>query len=186
MKAAFAATRRCGILPRAYFIYGCPGDSPATMQETLDLLAEIKPLGAIFYILAIFPGTRLYEAYLERTGKTDDIWLAPMEDILYFETDASMNGETVRDYGRMLRDGFHRMLPGFAADIDLVEDPDFYPLHADFLSRLAMTFHQGDWSHIDAIPEKKKTAENALSSGPAVQPRCARFSGAGDALSASP
>ena len=175
VKAAFAATRRCGILPRAYFIYGCPGDSPATMQETLDLLAEIKPLGAIFYILAIFPGTRLYEAYLERTGKTDDIWLAPMEDILYFETDPAMNGETVREYGRMLRDGFHRMLPGFAADIDLVEDPDFYPLHADFLSRLAMTFHQGEWSHIEAIPKKKKTAE-------ALYRRALRFSPAARAF----
>jgi len=159
VKAAFAATRRYGILPRAYFIYGCPGDSDATMQENLDLIGEIKPLGAIFYILALFPGTRLYDAYLERTGQTDDIWLAPMEDMLYFETDATMDAETVRAHGRILRDGFHRMLPTFAVDIDLVDDPEFYPLHAEFLSRLAMTFHQGDYARIDAIPDKQKTAE---------------------------
>jgi len=158
VRAAFAATRRYGILPRAYFIYGCPGDSHETMQENLDLIREIKPLGAIFYILAIFPGTQLYEAYLARTGKSDDIWLAAMEDILYFETDPTMDGETVRTYGRTLRDGFHRMLPTFAEDIDLVDDPDFNPLHADFLSRLAMTFHQGDYARIDAIPDKKETA----------------------------
>jgi radical SAM superfamily enzyme YgiQ (UPF0313 family) len=179
VRAAFAATRRYGILPRAYFIYGCPGDSPATMQETLDLLEEIKPLGAIFYILAIFPGTRLYEAYLERTGKTDDIWLAPMEDILYFETDPAMDGETVRAYGRILREGFHRMLPRFAADIDLVEDPDFYPLHADFLSRLAMTFHQGDWSRSDAIPEKKRTAETLYRRALRFSPDARAFLGLG-------
>lgn len=160
VKAAFAATRRYGILPRAYLIYGCPGDSHATMQENLDLIRQIKPLGAIFYILALFPGTRLYEAYRERTGQTDDIWLAPMEDILYFETDPTMDGETVRAHGRILRDGFHHMLPTFAADIDLVDDPDFYPLHADFLSRLGMTFHQGDFARIDAIPDKQETAEN--------------------------
>lgn len=159
VKAAFAATRRYGILPRAYFIYGCPGDSHATMQENLGLIGEIKPLGAIFYILALFPGTQLYEAYLERTGKTDDIWLAPMEDMLYFETDATMDAETVRAHGRILRDGFHRMLPTFAVDIDLVDDPEFYPLHADFLSRLAMTFHQGDFARIEAIPDKQETAE---------------------------
>lgn len=158
VKAAFAATRRYGILPRAYFIYGCPGDSHETMQENLDLIREIKPLGAIFYILAIFPGTQLYEAYLARTGATDDIWLAAMEDILYFETDPAMDGETVRTYGRTLRDGFHHMLPTFAEDIDLVDDPDFNPLHADFLSRLAMTFHQGDYARIDAIPDKNETA----------------------------
>jgi len=159
VRSAFAATRRFGILPRAYFIYGCPGDSPETMQENLDLIEEIKPLGAIFYILDIFPGTRLYEDYLARTGKTDDIWLASMEDILYFETDTSMDRETVKSYGHTLRDGFYRMLPGFAREIDLVDDPEFYPLHADFLSRLAMTFHQGDFSRIEAIPGKRKTAE---------------------------
>ncbi len=159
VKAAFAATRRCGILPRAYFIYGCPGDNEKTVQEALDLMREIKPLGAIFYILDIFPGTRLYDDYLARTGRTDDLWLAPIEDILYFETDAAMDKDAVLTQGRMLRDGFHRLLPGFAEDIELLDDPAFYPLHADFLSRLAMTFHRGDYARIAAIPGKRQTAE---------------------------
>jgi hypothetical protein len=157
--AAFATTRRCGILPRAYFIYGCPGDSDQTLQETLALMRAIKPLGAIFYILDIFPGTRLYEDYLARSGRTDDIWLAPIEDILYFETDPAMDRETVLEHGRRLRNGFHRMLPTFVEDIELLDDPEFYPLHADFLSRLAMTFHKGDFSRIAAIPGRRKTAE---------------------------
>jgi tetratricopeptide (TPR) repeat protein len=59
----------------------------------------------------------------------------------------------------MLRDGFHRLLPTFAEDIELLDDPEFYPLHADFLSRLAMTFHQGDYARIAAIPGKRQTAE---------------------------
>ena len=159
VKTAFAATRRCGILPRAYFIYGCPGDTEETVQEALDLMRAIKPLGAIFYILDIFPGTRLYDDYLARTGRTDDLWLAPIEDILYFETDAAMDKETVLAQGRMLRDGFHRLLPTFAEDIELLDDPEFYPLHADFLSRLAMTFHRGDYARIAAIPGKRQTAE---------------------------
>ncbi|MCK7513240.1 MAG: hypothetical protein MZV70_60565 [Desulfobacterales bacterium] len=29
---------------------------------------------------------------------------------------------------------------------------DFYPLHADFFSRLAMTFDQGDYAAVDADP----------------------------------
>ena len=158
VRCAFAATRRHGILPRAYFIYGCPGDSQDTMRENLDLIQEIKPLGAIFYLLDLFPGTRLYEDYLQRTGKTDDIWLDRMEDILYFETDPNMDRDMIQFFGRTLRRGFYRMLPSFAGNIDLVKDPEFYPLHADFLSRLAMTFHQGDFSRIDAIPGKGQTA----------------------------
>jgi anaerobic magnesium-protoporphyrin IX monomethyl ester cyclase len=179
VRAAFAATRRYGILPRAYFIYGCPGDSHATMQETLDLIREIKPLGAIFYLLAIFPGTQLYEAYLERTGKTDDIWLAPMEDILYFETDPTMDRDKIQEYGRILRTGFYRMLPGFAGDIDLVDDPGFYVLHADFLSRLAMTFHQGDLAHIEAIPDKQETAEKLYRRALHYHPDARAFLGLG-------
>ena len=159
MRSAFATTRRYGILPRAYFIYGCPGDSLETMQETLDLIREIRPLGAIFYILAIFPGTRLYEDYLAHTGQNDDIWLARMEDILYFETDPAMDQDMIREYGRFLRNGFYRMLPSFATDIDLVADPGFAPLHADFLSRLALTFHKGDFARIEGIPDKQKTAQ---------------------------
>ncbi len=179
VRAAFAATRRCGILPRAYFIYGCPGDSWQTMQENLDLMAEIKPLGAIFYILDIYPGTRLYADYLERSGQTDDLWLAPIEDILYYETDPDMDQETVRAYGDFLRTGFYRMLPSFAEGIELTEDPVFHPLHADFLSRLAMTFHQGDLARIAAIPGKRRAAERLYRRALDYHPDARAFLGLG-------
>ena len=179
VQAAFAATRRCGILPRAYFIYGCPGDNEKTMQEALDLMRAIKPLGAIFYILDIFPGTRLYDDYRARTGRTDDLWLAPIEDMLYFETDPAMDKESVLAQGRMLRDGFHRMLPTFAEDLELLDDPEFYPLHADFLSRLAMTFHRGDYARIAAIPDKRQTAEKLYRRALTYAPDARAFLGLG-------
>ena len=179
IRAAFAATRRCGILPRAYFIYGCPGDSERTVREALDLMREIKPLGAIFYILDIFPGTRLYEDYLVRSGRTDDLWLAPIEDILYYETDTAMDKETVLAQGRLLRDGFHRLLPTFAEDIELLDEPEFYPLHADFLSRLAMTFHRGDYARIPAIPGKRQTAEKLYRRSLSYAPEARAFLGLG-------
>jgi len=179
VQAAFAATRRCGILPRAYFIYGCPGDSRQTVQETLDLMRAIKPLGAIFYILDIFPGTRLYADYLARSGQTDDIWLAPIEDLMYYETDPALDKEAVLEQGRMLRDGFHRLLPGFAEDIALREEPEFHPLHADFLSRLGMTFHKGDYASIAAIPGKRKTAERLYRRALTYAPDVRAFLGLG-------
>jgi anaerobic magnesium-protoporphyrin IX monomethyl ester cyclase len=44
IKKAFHLTTKYGILSRAYFIYGCPGESRGTIQATIDMILEIKPL----------------------------------------------------------------------------------------------------------------------------------------------
>ncbi|MFZ7126004.1 MAG: radical SAM protein [Desulfobacterales bacterium] len=151
--AAFAETVGYGLLPRAYFIYGCPGESPETIGQTLDLIRRIRPLAAVFYILDLFPGTGLYRDFRRRTGATDDIWLERIEDIPYFETDPDLSREMVLDHGRRLRTGFLRMLPDLVEGIPLIDSPEFRPLHADFLSRLAMTFHRGDYAGVPEIPD---------------------------------
>jgi len=155
---AFSLTTAYGILARAYFIYGCPGECEETIQETLDLIDAIRPLSAIFYILDLFPGTALYEAYEKRSGVTDDIWLERIEDIMYFETDPSLGQEGVLRFGERLRGRFHRSLPRFAEAVELKDDPELYPTHADFLSRLAMTFSHGDYAAVEQIPGKDAVA----------------------------
>ncbi len=160
IERAFALTTRYGILPRAYFIYGSPGESDATIQATLDLIGRIRPLDAIFYILDIFPGTDLYQDYLARSGDNDDIWCQRIEDLLYYETDQGLSAEQVRAWGRTLREGFYRRLPDFVAQIDLVDDPAFDRLHADYLSRLGLTFQQGDFARIAVIPGKQRIARS--------------------------
>ena len=159
IEQAFSWTTRYGILTRAYFIYGCPGESHATIQESIDLMRRIKPLGTVFYILDLFPGTALYDVYRRLFGVTDDIWLERIEDILYFETDPNLDREQVLSFGRMLRAAFHENLPDFVRSLDLVEQKDLYPQHADFLSRLAMTFDHGDYAAVEAIPNKPQLAE---------------------------
>ena len=158
IKKAFQLTTRYGILARAYFIYGSPGETMHTIQETIDLIRDIKPLGAIFYILDIFPGTILYDMFLKQSGQTDDIWLQKIEDILYFETDPLLTKEMIFAFGRELRSTFYEALPGFAETIELTDGKAFRKSNADFLSRLAMTFSHGDYSKIDAIPRKDETA----------------------------
>ncbi len=143
---AFDLTIRTGIMARAYFIYGAPGESDQTIAESLALLRRIRPLAAIFYILDLFPGTQLYEDYKQRTGVTDDIWLERIEDILYFETDPTLDQQAVLDFGRTLREGYFALLPQFAQQIELNDDPTFDALHADFLSRLGLTFSHGDYA----------------------------------------
>jgi radical SAM superfamily enzyme YgiQ (UPF0313 family) len=157
---AFELTQRYGIMARAYFIYGCPGESRQTIRETIDLIQAIRPLGAVFYILDIFPGTALYADMKRRLNVTDDIWLKRIEDIMYFETDPVLSAEQILEYGRMLREAFYRGLPGFVQALAPIDDPEFHPLHADFFSRLAMTFDQGDYARVEAIPDKPRLAED--------------------------
>ncbi len=159
IKRAFSLTTRYGILARAYFIYGCPGENDETVQETIDLILEIKPLSVIFYILDVFPGTALYDEFMEKFGLTEDIWLNRIEDILYFEKDPELPKERVLAFGQRLRTAYYQHLPEFAAAIELTDQPELYEMYAEFLSRLAMTFSHGDYAQMDAIPDKTRTAE---------------------------
>lgn len=158
IKKAFKLTMQYGIMARAYFIYGSPGENWETIQETIDLIHEIKPLSAIFYILDIFPGTALYEDFRHRTKFNDDIWLKKIEDIMYFESDALLSKEMILAFGDKLRSDYYAHLPKFAEAIELVDRKDLYECHSDFLSRLAMTFSHGEYSSIEAILDKEEIA----------------------------
>jgi hypothetical protein len=179
VRSAFELTQRYGILARAYFIYGCPGETRETIQASIDLMREIQPLACLFYILDLFPGTALYEKVRRRLGWTDDIWLERVEDILYFETDPSLSAERVVEFGRMLRESFYRGLPGFVEALAPVEGPEFRALHADFFSRLALTFDQGDYARIDLIPEKPTLAEALYRRALSYHPDARAFLGLG-------
>ncbi|MGD9311154.1 MAG: radical SAM protein, partial [Desulfosarcina sp.] len=155
---AFDLTVRCGILARAYFIYGAPGESDQTINASLALISRIRPLAAVFYILDLFPGTALYDDYKRRTGASDDIWLKRVEDMLYFETDDALSEADVLEFGRRLREGYYSRLAEFAGQIELIDNPDLNPLHADFLSRLALTFSHGDYAMHPQITNSLSTA----------------------------
>ena len=170
IKKAFGLTTKYGILPRAYFIYGSPGETWTTIQDTLDLIMEIKPLSAIFYILDLFPGTALYRDFQKRTGMSDDIWMKRIEDLMYFETDPKLSQKQILAFGKKLRMEFHRMLPDFVDSIELIAKDDLSKSHADFLSRLAMTFSHGDYAGVEEIRDERSIAEKlyrkSLSYGP--------------------
>ena len=159
IKRAFSLTQHYGILARAYFIYGCPGETDETIDETLALISEIRPLATIFYLLSLFPGTALYEGIRKGTGLSDEIWCERIEDLLYCQLDPALPDERVREFGRKLRTGFHQRLAGFVESLDLADDPKLYPFHADFLSRLALTFSHGDYAGIPAVGDTDAIAE---------------------------
>ncbi|CAN2039217.1 anaerobic magnesium-protoporphyrin IX monomethyl ester cyclase [Candidatus Magnetomoraceae bacterium gMMP-15] len=159
IKKAFSLTTKYGILARAYFIYGNPEETLKTIQESIDLILEIKPLSIIFYILDIFPGTALYSDFQKKTKSNDDIWLKKIEDIMYFETDPKLNQKDVLTFGEKLRQAHYKNLHNFVKDIELVDDKEFYEKHSEFCSKLGMTFSHGDYSRIDAVKNKENTAK---------------------------
>ncbi len=176
---AFRSTVRYGIMPRAYFIYGSPGETWGTINESVELIKKIKPLSAIFYILDIFPGTDLYEDFKKRMNVTDDIWLKKIEDIMYFETDPALNEKMILGFGEKLRKEFFGNLPKFVENIELVDDREFYPLHADFLSRLGLTFSHGDFSRNRMIKNPDEVAEKLFKRSLSYHPNARAYMGLG-------
>lgn len=144
---AFALTVSCGILARAYIIYGCPGENPETVKDTIRLLGDIRPLITIFHVLSVFPGTSLYDLFKSQARATDDIWLYYEEDLFLFEIDNRLSAETVSQFGKNLKQAVEESVPAFIHSLELVDDKELFPFHADFLSRLALTLDRGDYPH---------------------------------------
>jgi anaerobic magnesium-protoporphyrin IX monomethyl ester cyclase len=159
IQKTFDVTLKYGILPRAYFIYGSPGENRKTIQESIDLIKRIKPLVIYSSVLSLFPGTALYSEYKKKFNVSDDIWLNPIEDIKYFETDAKLSRDVVISFGKKLRTTYYESLPAIVDAIELIDKKEFYPMHADFCSRLGMTFDHGDYAGNEDIKGKHDIAE---------------------------
>ncbi len=170
---AFEQTLSHGILPRAYFIYGSPGETSQTIQESIDLMHRIRPLSAVFYMLVLFPGTYLYQRAKDQGRVSDDIWHGPIEDLPWFEIDETLDFKTIKGFGDQLRSEFFSLLETAACSLELVDKKELYPFHADFLSRLAMTFSHGEYKNHPQVRHPLKTAahlfEKALEYAPDVR-----------------
>lgn len=142
---AFKMTKSFGIMPRAYFIYGSLGETSHTIQKSIQLIEQIEPLSMVSYMLVIFPGTAIYRNLIAPKDETS-LWDQPIEDIPWFEIDPNLDFNQVKKFGELLRSTFYSNVQRFALNTTLVDKKELYPYHADFLSRLAMTFSHGDYS----------------------------------------
>jgi len=73
IRTAFANLRQAGIKSFAFFIFGYPGDTPSSMESTIDYAIDLDADFANFYPAVPYPGTELYEKS-RRDGllKSDD------------------------------------------------------------------------------------------------------------------
>jgi len=155
---AFNWVKSCGILPRAYFIYGSPGEKKVTIDQSISLMEKLGPLSTVFYMLVVFPGTRLYSRARDKGWVDDAVWFNQIEDLPWFELDPNMDFARVQSWGDRLRTAFFNGIDQFVSNIALKDDKTLFPFHADFLSRLAMTFSQGEYAHDPRVTNPKKMA----------------------------
>jgi radical SAM superfamily enzyme YgiQ (UPF0313 family) len=158
-REAFELCKKYSILPRAYFIYGNPGESEKSIDRSIEFIEKTKPLNAIFYVLHVFPGTKLYEQ-LWQQGKIDaSVWEKEGEDLLYFEVDKQLEAQKVLGWGQKLKNYFYGNLGRYVLETRVEQqDKSFFPYHADFYSRLGMTFSHGDYAKRKEVKDSLQVA----------------------------
>jgi radical SAM superfamily enzyme YgiQ (UPF0313 family) len=79
-KDFMAAARREGLLVHGCFMVGFPGETPATMEQTLRYAIQLEPDSAQFYPVFPYPGTEAF-SWAERSGflitRNFREWLTP-------------------------------------------------------------------------------------------------------------
>ncbi|MHB8105714.1 MAG: B12-binding domain-containing radical SAM protein [Dehalococcoidales bacterium] len=82
VEAAVRAHKEVGLQVIGYFMLGSPGETPQTIQQTIDFAKRLKVDFAQFSVTTPFPGTELYEIY--KQINPEDI---PWEKFVYAGTD---------------------------------------------------------------------------------------------------
>lgn len=81
IRTAFQNARKVGLETIGFFMIGLPGDTEATMEETIRFAIELDPLVANFSMTTPFPGTSLYETVKAHGHLLMNGW----EDYVFFE-----------------------------------------------------------------------------------------------------
>jgi radical SAM superfamily enzyme YgiQ (UPF0313 family) len=100
IQTAFRNMRQAGIKSFAFFIFGYPGETTATMNHTIDYAIELDPDFANFYPAVPYPGTALYTKAVQEGWLVEEDW-SRMEYSFYL-----MNGNGLDE--RIVFDAINR------------------------------------------------------------------------------
>lgn len=81
VRSAFRAARAVDLETIGFFIIGLPGETEATMNDTIRLACELDPLVANFSIATPFPGTQMYDTVKAQGRLLAETW----DDFVFFE-----------------------------------------------------------------------------------------------------
>jgi anaerobic magnesium-protoporphyrin IX monomethyl ester cyclase len=74
VRQAFKDCRELGIKTQAFFLFGVPGETQETVEETIEFAKEIDADSTQFAIVIPHPGTELYETCMEHGWLVYDGW----------------------------------------------------------------------------------------------------------------
>lgn len=74
VEAVFRETRACGIETLGYFMIGCPDETEAELEKTMDALVRLPMDYAHISLFTPYPGTEIYREALERGVYEADFW----------------------------------------------------------------------------------------------------------------
>jgi anaerobic magnesium-protoporphyrin IX monomethyl ester cyclase len=74
VREAFKLTREVGIKTQAFFLFGMPGETQETIQETIEFAKEINASSTQFAIAIPHPGTALYDECKANGWLTSEDW----------------------------------------------------------------------------------------------------------------
>jgi radical SAM superfamily enzyme YgiQ (UPF0313 family) len=133
IQTAFRNMRQAGIRSFAFFIFGYPGETAATMEQTTRYAAELDPDFANFYPAVPYPGTALYEKCVrEGLLRAEDADWSKMEYSYYL-----LRGNGLDE--RIVMDAIHRAKRRFFLR------PRYISRHLGDLARLAFTKQGVAW-----------------------------------------
>jgi radical SAM superfamily enzyme YgiQ (UPF0313 family) len=74
VRQAFKLTKEVGIKTQAFFLFGMPGETQETIEETIEFAKEINASSTQFAIAIPHPGTALYEECKDNDWLTSHDW----------------------------------------------------------------------------------------------------------------
>jgi len=85
VEKAVSTSREAGLRTIGYMMIGSPGETPDTIRKTIQFARQLKLDFAQFSITTPFPGTELYELYLQQGNPP-----VPWEDMVYSGADRQL------------------------------------------------------------------------------------------------
>lgn len=72
IETTFKLIKEFGLSTWGFFMFGLPGETPDSIQETIDFAVKLNPDIAKFHILQPYPGTEVFEEF-KREGLIEDL-----------------------------------------------------------------------------------------------------------------
>jgi radical SAM superfamily enzyme YgiQ (UPF0313 family) len=113
IRAAIANMRAAGIKSFAFFILGYPGDTPASLERTIDYAVGLDPDFANFYPAVPYPGTELHAKARAQGWLASEDW-SRMEYSYYLLRGNGLDEPTVMGAINRARRRFY-LRPGYLA-----------------------------------------------------------------------